>query len=208
MASDLFLDEFSRLLQGLPDRVAGFGIQALHLSEQAGDGGAVGVALMGAQFGHGPVAGHLSIATDVCLVNEAQRTDDAQRHLAHFEACGHCAEASLKCQVHQGRVDEVVAMVPKGYLVAAQLLRKIEQLLAAVPRAEEARRLTLRLLKAGGNHVQRHLQIIAELLKVVSRSLVADILHPHMNRLDTKSGMMNLCPAAQQFRKKQGVLAA
>lgn len=56
--------------------------------------------------------------------------------------------------------------------------------------------------------MQGHLQPLAELLQVVGRSLVADILHPHMNSLDAKPRVMNLRPAPQQLGEQQRILAA
>ena len=48
---------------------------------------------------------------------------------------------SLEGEVHQSGMDDVVLMVPEGYLGATQFLSEIEQLLASLPGAEETGRL-------------------------------------------------------------------
>ena len=93
---------------------------------------------MGTQLLQLLVLRQLGIASDVLLVNETEWSDDGERHLAHLQTGRHCIEASLKREVHQSRADNVVAMMAQGNLVASQLLGEVEELLAAIPGAEEA----------------------------------------------------------------------
>ena len=127
------------LLQRSPDGIASFGIYLLNVAEESGNGRAVGVVLVGTQLDQLLVLCQFGISGDVGFVDETERADDGQWHLAHLEQGGHRAEASLVDEVHQRGVDDVVAMVSQRNLVATKLLCEVEQLLAAVPGAEESR---------------------------------------------------------------------
>ena len=74
----------------------------------------------------------------------------------------------LEGQVHQRGVDDVVLMVPKGYLRAAQLLGNVEELFAALPGTEKAGGLALsRMLR-----LSRRLALSRMLRLSRSRSLI------------------------------------
>ena len=81
---------------------------------------------------------NVGISLNVSLMAEAERADDGQRHFLHAELGGHGGEVSLKSEVHQGGMDDVVLVVSKGNLGAAKLLGKVEELFPALPRTEKA----------------------------------------------------------------------
>ena len=101
-------------------------------------GCALAVVFVGAQLDLFLIVPQFGIAADVCLLDETERPDDGQGHLLHLQPGRHGAEASLKEQVHQCCVEQVVLMVPEGDFVAPQRLRQVEKLLAPMPRTEKA----------------------------------------------------------------------
>ena len=144
----LFLNEFVVGLEGTPDAVAHFWVQLFETVVNLLDVRAVRVGLVRTDFLLLLIALQFGVGLDVGLWNEAQRTDDRERHLAHLQQGGHCAETALETEVQQGRMDEIVLMMPEGYLVAAEFLCQIEHYLAAVPGTEKAG--LLLLAQAGG----------------------------------------------------------
>ena len=81
----LFLNEFVVGLEGTPDAVAHFGVQLLETVVDLLDVRAVRVCLVGTDFLLLLIALQFSVGLDVGLWNEAQRTDDGERHLAHLQ---------------------------------------------------------------------------------------------------------------------------
>ena len=75
----------------------------------------------------------------VSLADETKGTDDGQGKTIHLKDGLHGRELSLEGKVHQGGLDEIVAMVTKCELVAPELLRQVKKFLATVPRAEKTR---------------------------------------------------------------------
>ena len=110
----------------------------MHASEKLGGGSTVGIALVGALFQLFFITLLLGIGADVGLLTETERADDGERHLAHAEFGRHGGKMTLEGEVHQGGVDDVVLMMTEGNLRTAKLLGQVEELLAALPGAEEA----------------------------------------------------------------------
>ena len=77
------------------------------------------------------------------LVRWVEWANDGKGHLLHAQQNGHRTEPPLKCEIHQGCMQDVVLMMAKGNLGAAEFLRKVEDLLATIPRAEKTRGLLL-----------------------------------------------------------------
>lgn len=71
------------------------------------------------------VSAELRIAADIGLMHQAKRTNDGERHLAQLQTHRHSGEMPLVESVHQGRVHNIVHMMPECYLIAPQLLREI-----------------------------------------------------------------------------------
>ena len=134
----LFLDEFVVGLEGTPDAVAHFGVQLLETVVDLLDVRAVRVCLVGTDFLLLLIALLFGVSLDVSLWDEAERTYDRKRHLAHLQQGGHRAESALEAEVEQDRMDDIVLMVAEGNLVTAEFLCEIEHLLAAVPGTEKA----------------------------------------------------------------------
>ena len=134
----LFLNEFVVGLEGTPDAVAHFWVQLFETVVNLLDVRAVRVGLVGTDFLLLLIALQFGVGLDFRLGNEAERTDDGERHLAHLQQGGHCAESALEAEVQQGGMDDVVLMMAEGYLIAAEFLCQIEHLLSAVPGTEKA----------------------------------------------------------------------
>jgi len=113
----------------------------LHRVEDTGYGGTVGVVLVGAQLRLFLIVVGFGVGPDVVLAAEAERTDDGEGHLAHAQFGRHGGEMALEGEVHQGSMDDIILMMAQGYLGAAEFLGEVEELLATLPGAEEARRL-------------------------------------------------------------------
>ena len=102
------------------------------------DAGAVGVGFVWTELDEFLILLLFGILTDVIFVTEAEWADYGEGHLLHAEFGGHGGEMALEGEVHQGGVDDVVLVVAEGNLGAAKLLSEVEELLAALPGAEEA----------------------------------------------------------------------
>ena len=63
------------------------------------------------------------------------------------------------------------------------------------------------LLKTGGNQVQRHPEVLAELLQVRGVGLIVNVLHAYMNSLYLEGGMLDASATSQQLSEQQRVLA-
>ena len=120
-----------------PERVTRLGIGGYDVVEQLAHGGTLGVVLVRAKLFQLLIASQFGIAADVGLCHETKRTDNLQRHLVHLQTGRHGLEAALEEEVHQSRSEQVVLMMTQGNLVATQLLRQVEHLLATLPGAEE-----------------------------------------------------------------------
>lgn len=207
----LFFREFIVPIQGIPHGVSGVGIVLFYLPKKFLHLGAVGVVLVGAALDLLLITPQLGIAGDVAFFYHAERTDDAQGHLSHLEQRGHSVETSLIDEVHEGGGKQVVLMVPKGYLIAPQLLGKVEHNLPPVPRTQETGRLAPQfggVFERCGPDMQRHVELLAEMLQVLGRCLVGDIGHAHMEGLDAESRMLYLGPACEHLEEAQRILAA
>ena len=160
-----------------PQAVPGLRVQLLQLAEDAGNGRAPRVVLVGAGFqlcGPPALGGQ---GGDVRLVHQAERANDGDGELAHPEQRRHGGEGALVGEVHQERLQDVVHVVPQGDFVAAALLGKGEERFAAVPRAEEAGRLAgvARGVEGGFHHVQGDAQPLAEVVEEGGVRAVADV---------------------------------
>jgi hypothetical protein len=108
-------------------------------------------------------------------------------------------------------MDKIVLMMAECDLVAAEFLSDVEEFLASHPGAEETGLLLLAetlmtfwvdemfeilwifQIEARRSYVELHAQIVTELLQITRICLVMDILHPHMQRFDLESWVINLC---------------
>lgn len=187
--------------------MTGFGVLLLDVLEEGAHVIAMTVFLVRTEFDLLLVATQLGIASDVGFLDKAQRTDDAEGHLAHLEEGRHRVEASLIEEVHQTGVKQVVLMVAQGNLVAAQFLSQIKHLLAAVPGAKKAGRLLVGRLETGCDDMESYAEFVAEVLEIVGGGLVGNIFHPHVNGLYPELGFVNFGTLAQHLEQAQGVLA-
>ena len=158
---------------------------------------AMGIGVVGTAFFLWLVVMRFGVGEDVGFVAEAEWTDDADGHFLHAQQYGHRAESTLKREVHQGGVKDVVLMVAEGNLRAAQFLCEIEDLLAPVPRAEEAGRLLGTLVETGGENVQRHVKLSAEVFEIGGVGFVGDVLHPHVNGTELEARRIDVTPLRQ-----------
>jgi len=173
----------------------------------------IGVVLIGTLLELLLITLFFGVCTDIILAAETKRADDGEGHFPHAEQSGHGAEVALEREVHQGRMDDVVLMVAQGNLVTPQLLGEVEELLAALPGAEEAGGLWLKVEGGGwrvdgrGDDVEGDLQTLTEVLQIGSVRLVMDVLHPYMQGLDGEVGYMHLRAARHEFQQTERVLA-
>ena len=103
--------QFAGCFDSPPKGESCLGVQLLHGVEEPDDGSAVGLVFVRAVLHQLFVVGEFGVTADVGFVDEAERPDDGQWHLAHLQSDRHSIEAPLKREVHQGGVQNVVAMV-------------------------------------------------------------------------------------------------
>ena len=134
----LFFNEFVVGLERSPDVIAHLRVHLLQGVVELFDVRAMRVGLIGTELLLFLIPLHLGPRLDVALRDEAKRADDGERHLLHLQFGRHRRKLSLESKVHQGSMDKVVLVMTQGNLCAAELLSKIEELLASLPGAEEA----------------------------------------------------------------------
>lgn len=71
------------------------------------------------------------------FIDEAKGPNDTKRHFLHQQHGRHGSERTLVDQVHQHGLNQVVAMMAEGDLIASQFLRNVEKGFAAVPGTEK-----------------------------------------------------------------------
>ena len=205
-----FFDQFSCRFESTPDTRPGLRIHGGNLVKQFPDVCTVGVVFVRTVLFLFLIAFVFCHLHEVALFYHAKRTDDGQRHLAHPELGGHTAEMALVKQSHQCGMQNVILMMPQGYLVETEFLRQIEQHLPAIPRAEKARGFALvgGGVETGHTHMEPDTQLMAEILQITDIALVFYVLHPHMQRFHFEAGMVYLAPARKYLGQAHGILAA
>ena len=99
--------------------------------------------LKGTEFGLLVVIPFVRISGYIGFVDETERAYDTDGHFLEPEHRWHGRESTLIDEVHEERLQHIVAMMAEGNLVTAQFLRYMEEGLAAVPRAEETGAFTI-----------------------------------------------------------------
>ena len=94
--------------------------------------------LEGTEFGLLAVIPFVRISGYIGFVDETERSYDTDGHFLELKHRWHGRESTLIDEVHEERLQHIVAMMAEGNLVTAQFLRYMEEGLAAVPGAEEA----------------------------------------------------------------------
>ena len=143
-------------------------------------------------------------------MDQAHGTNDGHIELAHHQFGWHGTEGSLKSDVHQESLQDVIHVMPQSNLVAPPLLRHGKEGLATVPRTEEARRLTVigRRVKRGFVHLERHIQSLAKGTQIFYVGLIRNVGHAHMHGPHLEMGTMNAGTSSQQLQQCQGVFAS
>jgi hypothetical protein len=179
---------------------------------------AIGVMLIGTLLELLLITLFFGVSTDIIFGAETKRADDGEGHFPHAEQGGHGAEVSLEREVHQGSMDDVVLMVPQGYLVTPQLLGEVEELLAALPGAEEARGLWMKVegsfrgkhpfgssggwrVDGRGNEVEGNFQALTEVLQIGSVRLIMDVLHSYVEGFNRELRTLDARATGQQFQQ-------
>ena len=193
----------------MDDGIARLGIELFHTAEQGSNVAPSGgflvwtllvLLLVVLGFGYG---------NDVVFLNQNERTDDSEGHLAHLQLRRHRREAAFVEQVHQCSVDYVVLMVAQGNLVVAVSLCISKELLAPIPGTEEAWLLAPVAfgVEARGCHVQGYSPTLAELLEISGVALVGNVLHAHVDGSHREARLEHAAPVRKQIEKQQRVFA-
>ena len=119
----------------MPNTIAYFRINLLHISKEVSSSRALGFVFIRALFQLFFVVMSLGIGLNVSLMAEAEWAYDGQWHFLHTELGGHGGEVSLENEVHQSGMDDVILMVAEGNLGTSQFLSEVKELFAALPGA-------------------------------------------------------------------------
>ena len=106
-------------------------------------GGTIGLFLVWAQSFLLMKAFLLGYCFDVGFMGKAEGADNLEMVMIHLHKRTHGLCFAFEGDIHQIGDDEVVVMMPEGYLIEAFFLRKKEEGFAPVPCTEEASRLSL-----------------------------------------------------------------
>ena len=147
---------------------------------------------------------------EVGLVHQAEGTDDGHVELLHHQPRRHGGEGALEGLVHEERHEDVVHVVPQGDLVTTQFVGGGKELLATVPRAEEAWRLArvgrgveLRLTQDKG-----HSPLLAKRAQVIGIDTIRNITHGHVDGGQREARTVDTRTTSQKLRQGKRVLAA
>lgn len=173
----------------MEDGKTSFWVELFHVSKEFGYSSAVGIVFIRALLQLFFIVVSLCVCLYVILATEAEWADDGEWHFLHAELGRHGRELALEGKVHQSGMDDVVLMVAEGDFCKTQFLGELEELLASLPRTEEARGLgVLRQIRnrrdcegeRSGDDVERDAETVAECLEIGGVCLVTDVLHADM----------------------------
>ncbi len=192
-----------------PEVVAGFGVELLESGEHLDHAAAVRGVLVGTVLLLLAIFVQLGKAGDVTLLDTAERTDDGHVKLVHLQGRRHGGESALEGHVHKQGDKHIILMVSEGYLVAPERLGRLEERLAAVPRAEEAGGLSCisRIIKRGLDDVHLYAKSCGKVSEVLRVALVRDIGHHHMGCYDTEARLEHADTRCHEFEQRQRILA-
>ena len=127
----------------MPKGISSFGIDSLKMMKEVCHGGTIGLFLVWAETLLLMEAFLLGYSFDVGFVGKAEWADNLEMVMIHLHERTHGLCFAFEGDIHQIGDDEVVVMMPEGYLIEAFFLRKKEEGFAPVPCTEEASRLSL-----------------------------------------------------------------
>ena len=107
-------------------------------------------------------------------------------------------------------MDDVISMMPQGYLVASQLLCHLEQLFTAIPRTKETGRLAIvgMGIKRSGDHMELDSPILTEILQIAQIALILDVLHADVQGFNREPGFVYALSHCQKMQQTERILAA
>ena len=128
MVNSLYINvsNFPRLIERVPQALAKFGVECLHLLHDAVNLVPFADFVERTGLYGGDNFGEISPKTQIGLVYAAERTNERYGKFIHREAGGHGRESTVEGKVHHSRLQQVVAVVSQGYFVVSVGLRVIE----------------------------------------------------------------------------------
>ena len=123
---------------GTEERVFELGVHCLQLSDDVFHSVPLRVIFVRTVSDLLAVALFFGVLFEEPFANETERTDDGDGEFVHLHDGAHGSELPLEGEVHQCCLHDVIFVVSKCYFVASELLGKLEQFFASVPRTQEA----------------------------------------------------------------------
>ena len=120
------MSHFSRLIERVPEALAKFGVECLHLLHDALHLVALADFVVRAGFHGGDYFGEIGPKAQIDLVYRAERSNERDGEFVHREARWHGRERAVEGEVHHRRLQQIVAVVSQGYFVVAVGLRVIK----------------------------------------------------------------------------------
>lgn len=193
-----------------PKAMAGFGIQRLQPGKQLLHVRAVRTGFVGAGLELLPIAPPLGDACQLGLGDETEWADDFHRKLRHLQTGRHCPKGALEGEIHQERLEDIVLMVPEGYLVAAFFFGYGKKGLAARPRTEEAGGFAAvgRGVEFGLADDEGQAMLLGAVAEVILVGVIGDVAHHDVRHHDLEAGTENLRPPPQEIDQRERVLPA
>ena len=149
------------------------------------------------------------VTTELALLNQAERTNKLQGHLVHLKFGIDSGELAIEDKIHEQGLDDIILVMAEGNLVAAKFLCSVEERLAAVPGAEEARVFVAFLLADGCIlNDERDAELIAERAEVRQVAQIRAFLNTYVHSRDAEARDENLCTFAKKLDHRQRILAA
>jgi len=198
------------VVESAPDGVDGVGIERLEGTDDIVHIRSMGLVLIRTELLLPMIAPELGIAAQIGLADKTERADHLHRELIHLQEGRDSANSALEREVHQEGMDDIVAMMTEGYLVAAPRLSHLKQGLAAIPGAEETMGLAMVGRGVEGGNVMNELYptLLTERTEIVDIGAIADRIDRDVNRHHSDTRHTDTRLATEELDERQRVLAA
>ena len=122
-----------RLLQGVPNGVASFGVYLFYFVEKGFHLFPSAVMFKWTLLHLFRIIPLFCEFDDVGFMHEAERTNDLQWHLFHFQDGGHTLKSSFMKEIQKCCVYDVVHVMSECYLVESMFLSEVENCFSSLP---------------------------------------------------------------------------
>ena len=166
-----------------PDAVTHIGVKGFQLADNLLYVVAIALLLERAEFVLLVITGEDGITRKIFLADETEGTNHLHGEFLHLQFGCDSAEISLKNEIEEQGLDDVVFVMPEGNFVAAELLRHLKKCFATIPGAEKTMGFArvFGIIKTGGMVDERYFVVFAKRFEIGSIGLVRNVFDGNMD---------------------------